>query len=267
VGPAAVFALAVLTGCGGDTSRPVVPGHVDAGDTSVAQGVEIIDGRFVPELVAVDAAQPVIFTNRDDTPHRIVKVSGPGRDFRSDVLRRGESYRLSIVGRPGWRLRSGTVVYRSPGTGRPRGKIAVFGTVIPRKDDPAGRRPAWSISPDRPDWAAERRARDLAPWVSQCRDFRRCDTAAELVSNVGGGHAVRFAAGSGAAAIESSIATNGPVVRLGGGADETEIHATGHSFTIVSHSRSGRDYILQGSGRDPRRWSTRWVDASRAAPR
>jgi len=99
--------------------------------------------------------------------------------------------------------------------------------------------------------------------VSQCRDFRRCDTAAELVSNVGGGHAVRFVGGSDGAAIESSIATNGPIVRLGGGADETEVHATRDSFTVVSHSRTGRSYVLKGSGRDPRGWSTRWIDGVR----
>jgi len=160
-GLAAVVTLSALTGCGGDAARPDVPRHLDAGGTSVAQGVEIVNGHFVPELVAVDAAQPVVFTNRDDTPHRIVKVSGPGRDFRSDVLLRGQTYRLSILGKPGWRLRSGTIVYRSPGTGRPRGEIAVFGTLIPRKDDSAGGPPPWSSPPDRPDWAAERRARDL----------------------------------------------------------------------------------------------------------
>ena len=75
------------------------------------------------------------------------------------------------------------------------------------------------------------------------------------------GHALRFVAGSGRAAIESDVSAHGPVVRLGGGADETEIRATADSFTIVSHSRTGRDFLLQGTGRDPSGWSTRWVDA------
>lgn len=170
---AAIATLAAVAGCGGgDASRPIVLSNMDPGDSSVAQGVEIVDGRFVPELIAVDAAQPVIFTNRDDTPHRIVKVSGPGRDFGSEVLASGQTYRLSLVGKPGWKLRSGTVVYRSTGSGRPTGRIRVFGTLIPRRDDPPGRPPAWATPPERPDWAAERRARDLAEWVSQCRDFR-----------------------------------------------------------------------------------------------
>ncbi len=256
-------ALVIMAGCGGNerASRPIVLSHQDPGDTSVAQGVEIIDGDFVPELIAVDAAQPVHFTNRDDGPHRVVKVSGPGRDFRSGVLAPGETYRLSLVGKPGWRLRSGTVVYRSPGSGRPRGRIEVFGTLIPRRDDPAGRPPTWALPPERPDWAATRRARDLAAWVSQCRDFRRCDTGPELVRNLSGGHAIRFVPGSRGAAIESDVSSHGPVVRLGGGADETEIRATAESFTIVSHSRAGRDFLLRGSGRDPSGWSTRWVDA------
>jgi hypothetical protein len=54
----------------------------------------------VPELVAVDAAQPVNFVNRDDVTHRIVKVSGPGRTFRSEPLEPGERYRLSLIGKP-----------------------------------------------------------------------------------------------------------------------------------------------------------------------
>jgi plastocyanin len=256
--------LATVTGCGGGdrAARPLVMSHPDPGDTSVGQGVEIVDGRFVPDLVAVDAAQPVFFTNRDDAPHRILKVSGPGREFRSDVLATGETYRLSLVGKPGWRLRSGTVVYRSPGLGRPQGRIEVFGTLIPRRDDPAGRPPPWAVPPERPDWDATRRAHDLAEWVSQCRDFRRCGTGPELVGNLSGGHAIRFVPGSGGAAIESDVSSHGPVVRLGNGADETEIRATAESLTIVSHSRTGRDFLLRGSGRDPSGWSTRWVDGA-----
>jgi hypothetical protein len=186
---------------------------------------------------------------------------------RSEVLATGKTYRLSLVGKPGWMLRSGTVVYRSPGTGRPKGRIEVFGTLIPRRDDPPGRPPAWAMPPERPEWAAARRARDLADWVSQCRDFRRCDTGAELVPSLSSGHAVRFVPGSGGAAIESDVSAHGPVVRLGGGADETEIRATAESFTIVSHSRTGRDFLLQGTGRDPSGWSTRWVRAVRSPQR
>lgn len=251
-----------LAGCGGDGSRPGVPGldRLDEGDTLVGQGVEILDGRFVPELVAVDAAQPVSFVNRDDVSHRIEKVSGPGREFRSGLMEPGERYRLSLLGRPGWRLRHGTVVYRSTEAGRPTGRIKVIGTLIPRRDDPPDPPPALSDLPVRPDWAAERRARQLAAYVSQCEDFRRCDTAVELVRNVGGGHAVRFVKGSDNI-VQSSVATHGPTARVGTGPDETEIHASRNSFTILSHSRTGRDFIIRGRERDPDSWSTGWAAA------
>lgn len=90
-----IFASTLLTaasaGCGeGEGSQRAVNTHVDTGDTLRGQGVEIIDGRFVPDLVAVDPAQPVNFINRDDVAHRIVKVSAPGRDFRTAVLEPGE---------------------------------------------------------------------------------------------------------------------------------------------------------------------------------
>jgi plastocyanin len=251
-----------LAGCAGDERRPSVPGldRLDEGDTLVGQGVEILEGRFVPELVAVDAAQPVSFVNRDDVSHQIVKVSGPGRDFRSELLKPGERDRLSLVGRPGWRLRHGTVVYRSTGAGTPTGRIKVTGTLISRRDDPPEPSPTPGELPARPDWAAERRARQLAAYVSQCEDFRRCDTAAELVRNVGGGHVVRFVKGSDKV-VESSIATHGPTARVGGGPDETEIRATRDSFTILSHSRTGRDFVIRGRERDPDSWSRGWVVA------
>ena len=52
---AAIATLAAVAGCGGgDASRPIVLSNMDPGDSSVAQGVEIVDGRFVPELIAVD---------------------------------------------------------------------------------------------------------------------------------------------------------------------------------------------------------------------
>jgi hypothetical protein len=140
------------------------------------------DGRFVPDLVAVGPAQAVNFLNRDDVPHRIVKLSGPGQQFRSGVLEPGETYRVSLVGRPRWRLRSGTVVYRSEREDGPRGRIAVYGTVIPRRDEPE-RRASERLRPERPDWAAQNRARWLAAYVSQCDDFRRCDTPQELVAH------------------------------------------------------------------------------------
>jgi hypothetical protein len=68
--------------------------------------------------------------------------------------------------------------------------------------------------------------------------------------------------GAAETAVTSVVATHGPDVRMGSGPDETEIDATRDSFTIVSHSRAGRDFILQGSARDPRGWSTRWVPGS-----
>jgi hypothetical protein len=43
----------------------------------------------------------VNFLNRDHVPHRIVKLR-PGQHFRSGVLEPGETYRVSLVGRPGW---------------------------------------------------------------------------------------------------------------------------------------------------------------------
>jgi plastocyanin len=171
--PAALAAVAV--GCDGDDrARAPSAGHVDPGDTLRTQGVEIAVGRFVPDLVAVGPAQAVNFLNRDDVPHRVVKVSGPGRHFRSGVLEPGETYRVSLVGRPGWRLRSGTVVYRSDREGGPRGRIAVYGTVIPRRDE-----------------------------------------------------------------------------------HQTAIVATRQRFLVIGHSRTGRDFVVEGSGRDPRGWTTR----------
>lgn len=252
-------AMAALAGCGGEPSSPARAGvgHPDPGDTLQGQGVEIVDGRFVPELVSVAPAQRVNFINRDDAGHRIVKVSGPGRDFRSELLEPGERYALSLVGRPGHRLRSGTVVYRSTAEGHPSARIAVYGTAVPRSDA-SERREASVEPPVHPDRAARRRARNLAHYVSQCADFRRCDTGAELVRNVGGGHALRFVRGSRRGVVESDVATHGPEIRLGSGPDETEIEATRDTFAVVSHSRTGRDFVLEGRGRDPRGWSGRW---------
>jgi plastocyanin len=131
--PLALAALAVavvaLPGCT-DDARVGTGGQSQRGpgDSLTGQGVEIVRGGFVPELVAVGPAQAVTFVNRDDISHRIAKVSGPGRDFRSPRLDPGESYRVTLVGRPGWKLRSGTVVYRSAGRGRPAGRIAVYGS-------------------------------------------------------------------------------------------------------------------------------------------
>ena len=217
-------AIAALAACGGESgsSARVGVGHPGPGDTLQGQGVEIVDGRFVPELVSVGPAQRVNFINRDDVGHRIVKVAGPGQDFRSELLEPGERYSLTMVGRPGHRLRSGTVVYRSTAGGHPSARIAVYGTAIPRPD-PSGRREASFEPPEHPDRAARRRARNLPQYVSQCADFRRCDTGAELVRNVGGGHALRFVRGSGRGAVESDVATHGPAIRLGSGPDETEV--------------------------------------------
>jgi plastocyanin len=138
----AAVALVTLAGRGEDDrlSAQASLERLDAGDTLVTQGVEIVDGRFVPDLVAVDAAQPVWFVNRDDVTHSIVKVSGPGQDFRSGPLRPGDRYRLSLVGRLGYWLREGTVVYRSARAGNPTGRIEVTGMLL-RRLDPSERPP------------------------------------------------------------------------------------------------------------------------------
>jgi hypothetical protein len=79
-----VALAAVAAGCDGDDrTRAPGAGHADPGDTPRTQGVEITDGRFVPDLVAVGPAPAVNFLNRDDVRHRIVKLSGPGQQFRS----------------------------------------------------------------------------------------------------------------------------------------------------------------------------------------
>ncbi|HEV3377469.1 MAG TPA: hypothetical protein VG126_09350 [Thermoleophilaceae bacterium] len=53
------------------------------------------------------------------------------------------------------------------------------------------------------------------PGAAECRDFRRCDTGAEL-------------------------------------------RATRNRFTIVGHSRTGPDFVVRSSERDPDSWSTGW---------
>ena len=94
--------------------------------------------------------------------------------------------------------------------------------------------------------------------MSQCgADYRRCDTPTELVRNVGSGDSVRFVKGT-TDVVESSIAAHGPRVPVGGGPDETEIEATSESFRIVGHSRTGRDFVIRGSGRDPEGWARSW---------
>lgn len=256
-------ACAALVGCGDqEGSGSSERGDPGPGDSLIGQGVEIVDGRFVPDLVSVRPAQPVTFTNRDDVSHRIVKVSGPGRDFRSEVIEPGEQFRVRVVGRGGRRLGRGAVVYRSTAGAKPSGRIEVYGKGLGRDEAPEGR----LEPPGEPDLAAKRRARKLAQYVSQCRDFRRCDTPAELVRNVGSGNAVRFVRGSGRTAVESAVATGGPQVPVGDGPDETEIRATRSGFTIVSHSRTGRDFVLRGRGRDPSGWSTRWTPESPSKP-
>jgi plastocyanin len=103
--PLALAALAVavvaLPGCT-DDARVGTGGQSQRGpgDSLTGQGVEIVRGGFVPELVAVGPAQAVTFVNRDDISHRIAKMSGPGRDFRSPRLDPGESYRVTLVGGP-----------------------------------------------------------------------------------------------------------------------------------------------------------------------
>jgi hypothetical protein len=249
-----VALASVAAGCDGDDrTRAPGAGHVDPGDTLRTKGVEIADGRSVPDLVAVGPAQAVNFLNRDDVPHRIVNLSRPGQQFRSGVLEPGETYRVSLVGRPGWRLRSGTVVYRSGREDGPRGRIAVYGTVIPRRDEPE-RQASERLRPERPDWAAQNRARWLAAYVSQCDDFRRCDTPQELVTHVGN---AQFVPGSGRSAVESAVSTHGPEIAVGDGPDESAIVATRRRFIVIGRSRTGRDFVVEGSGRDPRGWTTR----------
>jgi hypothetical protein len=249
-----VALAAAAGGCAGDDgSRAPAARHVDPGDTLRTQGVEIVDGRFVPDLVAVGPAQAINFLNRDDVPHRIVKVSGPGQDFRSGVIEAGETYRLSLVGSSGWRLRSGTVTYRSDSEHGARGRIEVYGTVIPRRDEP--RQPASERTPPEwPDWAAQARARGLAEYVSQCDDFRRCDTPREFVDRVGN---VKFVPGSGRSAVESAVSTHGAEIAVARGPDETAIAATLERVLIIGRSRTGRDFIVEGAGRDPAGWTTR----------
>ena len=263
IGAAAIGTAFAGCGGGGEGSAPG-SGHLDPGDSLQGQGVEIVDGRFVPDLVAVAPAQPVNFLNRDDVARRIVKLGGPGQDFRSPVLEPGESYRLSLVGPPGWKPRSGTVTYRGDNEDGPTGRIRVYGTVIPRRDAPE--RPTFEREPPaHPDRAAQRRARRLAAFVSQCDDFRRCDTPRELVEHVGAGAALRFVPGSRGTVAESSISTHGPKTPLGDGPDETEVVATRDSFVIVGHSRTGRDFVVEVSQRDPGSWTTRCAPAGRGS--
>lgn len=149
----------------------------------------------MPELVAVDAAQPVTFVNRDDVTHRIVKVSGPGRSFRSEPLEPGERYRLSLLGKPGLKLREGTVVYRSTGPGRPSGRIAVKGKLLPRPDDPPERPPEWATAPERPSagtsGAATRAPSSVRPetasrsWVTRGPDRTSSYEAASAIRTAG----------------------------------------------------------------------------------
>jgi hypothetical protein len=87
-------------------------------------------------------------------------------------------------------------------------------------------------------------------YVSQCDDFRRCDTPQELVAHVDN---AQFVPGSGRSAVESAVSTHGPEIAVGDGPDETAIVATRQRFLVIGRSRTGRDFVVEGSDRDPRR--------------
>jgi hypothetical protein len=131
--------------------------------------------------------------------------------------------------------------------------MAVHGAVIPRREEPE-RRPSERLRPERPDWAAQNRARWLAAYVAQCDDFRRCETPEQLVAHV---RNAKFVPGSGRSAVESAVSTHGPEIAVGHGPDKTAMVATRQRFLVIGRSRTGRDFVVEGSGRDPRGWTTR----------
>jgi branched-chain amino acid aminotransferase len=96
------------------------------------------------------------------------------------------------------------------------------------------RRPIAS-SPSVQTWAAQNRARWLAAYVSQCDDFRRCDTPQELVAHVDN---AQFVPGSGRSAVESAVSPHGPEIAVGDGPDESAIVATPQRFLVIGRSRT-----------------------------
>jgi hypothetical protein len=57
--------------------------------------------------------------------------------------------------------------------------------------------------------------------------------------------------------VESAASTHGAEIAVGRGPDETAITATPERFLITGRSRTGRDFIVEGAGRDPDGWTTR----------
>lgn len=52
------------------------------------------------------------------------------------------------------------------------------------------------------------------------------------------------------------MSTAGPEIALGEGPDETEVVAVRDRFRVIGHSRTGRDFVVEGSRRDPESWTT-----------
>lgn len=100
-------------------------------------------------------------------------------------------------------------------------------------------------------------------YVAGCERPQNCDTPRQLVESSGG--SLRFVAGSDETAVESGLATGGPIIPIGDGRGEIEVEAIVRRFVVTAHSRTGRHFAVTGSRRDPSTWSTRCRPADAGA--
>lgn len=86
----AVLLLAVLPFCRSGPAAAAGP---------VSAGITIDNFAFSPAVLTVAAGTRVVWTNRDDSPHRVVSDATPP-DFRSPALDTGDAFD-AVFDRPG----------------------------------------------------------------------------------------------------------------------------------------------------------------------
>jgi plastocyanin len=97
---AAALALA-LAGCTAGP-EPAPEGPPSTPTVSKSQGeaqrsgdaVQVVarDTQFVPRAITVPAGGSITWTNEDPIAHNVTKESGPGPDFASDTMMKGDTF-------------------------------------------------------------------------------------------------------------------------------------------------------------------------------
>lgn len=77
----------------GPPSTPTVSkSEEDAQKSGEAVQVVARDTLFVPQEISVPAGGTITWTNEDPIAHNVTKESGPGPDFASDTMMKGDTF-------------------------------------------------------------------------------------------------------------------------------------------------------------------------------